>query len=109
MKEREIKTESAAKAEAAKQVANEQNVAIIDLTSKSREALTKMGQEESVKLYMHLKKGEYPSCPEGKIDNTHLKHAGAVFYAGLIAEGLKELGGQYEELLAKPEDIENLT
>ncbi len=95
--------------EAAKQVANEQDVAIIDLTTKSREALIKMGAEESTRLYMHLAKDEYPSCPEVKVDNTHLKYDGAVFYAGLIAEGLKELGGQYEALLAQPEDIENLT
>lgn len=48
---------------------------------------------------MNLAKEEYPSCPEGKVDNTHLKQDGARNFAGLVVEGLKELGGVYAELL----------
>ena len=37
--------------------------------------------------------------PEGILDNTHLRHEGAVLYAGLVAKGLYELDGIYRELL----------
>ena len=39
------------------------------------------------------------------MDNTHLRHEGAVLYAGLVAKGLYELDGIYRELLL--EEIEN--
>ena len=59
------------------------------------------GAVETTKWFMHLAKGEYPAFPEGKVDNTHLKPEGARIFAGLIAEGLKELGGVYAELLVE--------
>lgn len=82
-----------------KEVAAEEHVALIDLYTKSRAKMEDAGAVETTKWFMHLAKGEYPSCPEGKIDNTHLKQDGARIFAGLIAEGLKELGGVYAELL----------
>lgn len=84
-----------------KEVAGEEQVALIDLYTKSRAKMEEAGAVETTKWFMHLAKGEYPSCPEGKVDNTHLKHQGAVIFAGLIAEGLQELGGIYSELLVE--------
>ena len=84
---------------AMKQVAKDLNVPLIDLYTKSRAKMELAGAEKTKEWYMHLPAGEYESCMEGKIDNTHLKYAGAVTYAGCIAEGLKELGGKYAELL----------
>lgn len=84
---------------AMKQIATQQNVPLVDLYSYSRAELKKAGPKGSVKWFMHLAPGEYASCPEGKVDNTHLKYEGAVTFAGLIAKGLYELGGEYRELL----------
>ncbi|MCH5255660.1 MAG: rhamnogalacturonan acetylesterase [Lachnospiraceae bacterium] len=84
---------------AMKQTAEKLDVALIDLNSMSREELKKKGVEASKDWYMHLPEGVYPYHMEGLADNTHLKYAGAVAYAGCIARGLKELGGIYEELL----------
>lgn len=84
---------------AMKQVAEQKEVPLVDLYSMSRVELKRAGAEGSKKWFMNLDPGEYPSCPEGKTDNTHLKYEGAVFFAGLIAKGLKELGGIYEGLL----------
>lgn len=75
------------------------NVPVIDLNKKSRDKLNGAGPEKTTEWYMHLPEGVYASCPEGKIDNTHLKYQGAVIYAGCIAEGLRELGGIYNDLL----------
>lgn len=84
---------------AMKETAKQENVPIIDLYSQSRMEMEKVGAEESMKWFMNLEPGEYLSCPEGKEDNTHLKYEGAVRFAGLVAKGLKELGGEYRELL----------
>ena len=46
--------------------------------------------------------------PDGKEDDTHLSLLGAVFYSGLIAEGLRELGGIYAELLADDAEAEHI-
>lgn len=84
---------------AMKQTAEQMKVPLVDLYSMSRLELKKAGEAGSRKWYMNLAPGEYPGCPEGKVDNTHLKYEGAVVFAGLVARGLKELGGRYAELL----------
>lgn len=85
--------------EAMKQTAKKLDVALIDLNAMSRAELKRIGLEASKDWYMHLPEGKYPYHMEGLADNTHLKYAGAVVYAGCIARGLKELGGIYEDLL----------
>lgn len=84
---------------AMKQTAEKNNVPLVDLYSMSRCALKKAGEPGSRKWYMYFDAGLYRNYPEGKKDNTHLRHEGAVFYAGLIAEGLRGLGGIYGGLL----------
>lgn len=81
------------------ETAEELQVPLIDLWSKSRKKLDEAGMEESANWYMHLKPGRYTAHMEGLQDNTHLQYEGAVLYAGCIAEGLKELGGVYRDLL----------
>lgn len=89
--------------DAMKQVAEELEVPLIDLYAMSRDAMEEAGDAKTTEWYMHLKEGEYVAYPEGKTDNTHLKYAGAVTYAGCIAKGLKDLGGIYKELLLETE------
>lgn len=82
-----------------KQTAEELKVALVDLHARSRKVLAEAGPEVSKKFYMHLEPGRYESHPEGLVDNTHLQYAGAVTYGKCIAEGLRELGGIYRDLL----------
>lgn len=84
-----------------KQTAANLNVPLIDLYSMSRAELKRAGEEESRSWYMNFDAGLYPNYMEGKEDNTHLRYAGAVLYAGLVAKGLKELGGIYADLLVE--------
>jgi lysophospholipase L1-like esterase len=84
---------------AMKQTAEKNNVPLVDLYSMSRNALKKAGEKESRKWYMFFEAGIYKNYPEGKQDNTHLRVDGATMYAGLVAKGLKELGGIYGELV----------
>ncbi len=82
-----------------KQTAANLNVPLVDLYSMSRAELKRAGEAESREWYMNFDEGLYPNYMEGKADNTHLRYAGAVLYAGLVAKGLKELGGIYADLL----------
>ena len=84
---------------AMKQTADNLNVPLIDLYSMSREKLMEAGIQKTTEWYMHIPAGRYPSRPDGLADNTHLQYDGAVVFAGCVAQGLKELGGMYRDLL----------
>ncbi len=90
---------------AMKQTAKNSQVPLVDLYSMSRCELKKAGEIGSRKWYMYFDANLYKNYPEGILDNTHLRHEGAVLYAGLVAKGLYELDGIYRELLL--EEIEN--
>ena len=82
-----------------KEVAEEEKVPLVDLYTMSRELMNAAGKTETEDWFMNIKPGVYENYPEGKVDNTHLKYAGAVGFAGLIAKGLKALAGVYEGML----------
>ena len=84
---------------AMKQTAEKCNVPLVDLYSMSRMELKKAGEEQSRKWYMYFPKDSYRNHPEESLDNTHLRHEGAVLFASLIARGLKEIGGIYGAML----------
>lgn len=88
---------------AMKQTAEKCKVPLVDLYSMSRIELEKAGEKASRRWYMYFPKDEYDSHPEESLDNTHLRYDGAVKFAGLIARGLKELGGIYEDILLEDE------
>lgn len=81
---------------AAKKAAQDAGLPCIDLTDTSHRLVQALGEEKSRTLYMVFPSGEYPSAPEGKTDNTHLRYTGAVAFAGLVASGLWKLGGPYQ-------------
>ena len=82
-----------------KQTAANLNVPLVDLYSMSRTEMKNAGEAETRSWYMNFDAGIYSNYMEGKTDNTHLRYTGAVLYAGLVAKGLKELGGIYADLL----------
>ena len=74
--------------DAMKALAQATETPVVDLTSASEDYLTQLGDEPSKPLFMWPK------------DNTHLKPEGAMRMAALLAEGLKNLGAPYADLLA---------
>lgn len=86
-------------AKSMKLVALKRNVPCIDLYSKSRELLNQLGPEEAKSLHVVVPAGVYPHFPNGMNDETHLCYQGAVRYCGILAQGLKDLGGVYKDLL----------
>lgn len=84
---------------AMKQTAEQLKLPLVDLYSMSREEMKKAGKTGSRKWFMNFDAGLYDAFPQGLEDNSHLRYEGAVVFAGLIAKGLRELGGRYADLL----------
>jgi len=68
-----------------REVAKEKNVILLDLHKRSEELLKQYGEENSKKLFLHIKPGEYPSLPEGRKDDTHFSPTGAFRICDLAA------------------------
>ncbi len=89
-----------------KQAAEKYDVPLVDLYSMSREALVKAGEKNSRRWHMFFPAGEYTQHPEESRDNTHLRYEGAINYAGMIARGLRQLGGRYAEIVKEELNLE---
>ncbi len=77
---------------AAKEVAAELDVPLIDLTQRSIDHFTAKGKDYVSKNYfMNLPAGKYEAYPEGQSDNTHFQPEGATAVARLVFEGLQDL------------------
>ncbi|MGF7034033.1 lysophospholipase L1-like esterase [Paenibacillus mucilaginosus] len=76
---------------AMKQVAEEQNVQLLDLNARSIAFYNTVGIEETKALFLWLEPGVYPNFPNGVQDNTHFKEEGAVQIARLVTEGIRDL------------------
>lgn len=72
-------------------VAAEENVPFVDMNAITARLVTDMGKEKSKELFMWIPKGEYKFCPEGRIDNTHLRPYGAEVISGLALKGMVEV------------------
>ena len=69
--------------------AKEQNVVLLDIDLSSRALLQQRGPLASQYLFNHLKPGEHPNYPEGKIDDTHFSELGARKIAELVYAEMK--------------------
>lgn len=78
--------------QAAKEVAKEMEVPLIDLTQLSIDHFTARGKEYVTQNYfMNLPAGKYEAYPEGQSDNTHFQPEGAREVARLVFEGMQSL------------------
>ncbi len=78
--------------QAAKDVAKELNVPLIDLTQLSIDHFTAKGKEYVTQNYfMNLPAGKYEAYPEGQSDNTHFQPEGAEEVARLVFKGMQSL------------------
>lgn len=85
--------------DAMKQVAARLNVPLIDLCTLSSRIVEDAGDEGSKQWFMNFPANLYENFPAGKEDNSHLRPAGAILFAGIIAKELEKLGGIYADLL----------
>ena len=81
--------------DAARAIAREMNVALIDLGHLSREFFARAGQQKvSTEYFMNLPAGKFPAYPEGVTDNTHFQPEGARVVAQWVFEALVALPRQ---------------
>jgi lysophospholipase L1-like esterase len=73
------------------EVATEYKVPMVDLDSKSRELVQKLGPDFSKYLYMNFDAGEEPLYPAGIHDNTHFNEFGARKMAEIVLAEVKSL------------------
>lgn len=85
--------------QAARELAQREDLPLIDLTTASWEDVEHLGDQASRAYYMNFGPGLYPNYPDGDSDDTHLRYEGAVHFAGMVADGLGKLGGPYAQLL----------
>ncbi|UOQ51211.1 rhamnogalacturonan acetylesterase [Hymenobacter cellulosivorans] len=74
---------------AARQVAQQEQVALIDLTAMTTILYEAMGPEASIKAFVHYPAGSYPGQVQPLADNTHFNPYGAYEIARCVVEGIK--------------------
>jgi lysophospholipase L1-like esterase len=75
---------------AAKQVAKEENVALIDLNAMTATLYDALGVEPSKKAFVHYPANTWPGQDKPLADNTHFSTYGAYEIAKCIVEGIKQ-------------------
>ena len=74
--------------DAARRVAREQHVPLIDMTRASAALVQALGPDSSRALWLHLEPGVNPNYPSGVHDDTHFDPEGARVMAGLALDAM---------------------
>ena len=75
---------------AARKVASQSDVPLLDMQKESAKFVGNYGQEESKELYMWVSKSDYPHLAKDKKDNVHTSELGAEKFAELVAKAIKK-------------------
>lgn len=76
---------------AMKEVADELDVDLVDLSTLSRTYYDSIGPIGTLAVFLHLEAGIYTAFPSGSVDNTHFQEYGAIQIARLLSGGIKAL------------------
>ncbi|MEQ8525994.1 rhamnogalacturonan acetylesterase [Gracilimonas sp.] len=87
-----------------REVAETENVPLIDMDRKSQAMLTEIGKEKSTLLFLQLEPGQNPNYPDGVTDNTHFSETGARMMAELVMQGLEELDHELANYIVEGEE-----
>ena len=77
---------------AMKQVAEREQVPVIDLNLMTKTLFETMGMEDSKRLLVHYPANSFPDQPKPLADNTHFNPFGAYEVAKCVVMGMKQLG-----------------
>lgn len=75
---------------AVRELAEEIEAPLIEMTSRSRDLLMRLGKARSEQLFIWSKPGEYARFPEGNSDNTHFNALGATRICDLAVIEIQE-------------------
>jgi large repetitive protein len=91
---------------ACKEVAEELNVPLIDLSQLSIAYYNRIGLSATEKVFLFANPGEYPKYPNGVNDNTHFSSYGAKVIAGLVAKAAKDMDLSISPFVIDPDVVE---
>jgi lysophospholipase L1-like esterase len=74
---------------AVRQVAQQENVPLIDLNAMTTSLYEAIGDEETKKIFVHYPANSYPGQTQALADNTHFNPFGAYEIARCVVEGIK--------------------
>lgn len=89
--------------QAAKEVAEELDVQLIDLSQLSIAHYNKVGLAATEKIFLYAYPGQYPKYPNGINDNTHFSDFGARVIAGLVAGAVKGMNASISPFVIDPD------
>jgi lysophospholipase L1-like esterase len=84
------------------QLAEREEVPLIDLMARTQSLYESLGEEGSKRLFVWLRPGEHPNYPEGVQDNTHFHECGAKEVARLVVEEMLRIGLPLAEYVRFP-------
>jgi len=76
--------------QAVRKLAKEIDAPLLDMTSRSRDLLTRLGRERSERLFLWTSPGEYRRFPDGNSDNTHFNALGATRMCDLAVDEIEQ-------------------
>lgn len=74
-----------------KEVAQELNVSLVDLSTLSIAYYDSIGPEASKSVFLHVEPGIYNAWPAGAADDTHFQEYGAIQLARMLSVAIEEL------------------
>lgn len=86
-----------------KEVAEEMNVELVDLSARSVEYFNEIGPEGTLAVFLHTDPGVYPAFPNGSQDNTHFQEYGAIQMARLVAGEVEKSSSSLKEFVTSVE------
>ncbi len=89
--------------EAMREVAKEQNVALIDLNAMSKTLYEALGPEGTLKAFVHFPANTFPDQPLPLKDDTHFTDYGAYELARCVVKGIREAGLPLASAIVKGE------
>jgi len=77
--------------DAVRKLAEEENVALIDLADRSKQLFEELGVEATKSIFLWGEPGEWKSSSNGVKDNTHFQELGSLQIAQLVVQGIRDL------------------
>jgi lysophospholipase L1-like esterase len=75
--------------DAMRKLAKEMNLPLLEMNTRSRELLTRLGPSRSEQLFIWTQPGEYTRFPNGNSDNTHFNALGATRMCDIAIDEIK--------------------
>lgn len=94
--------------QAMKEVAEERDVQLVDLSSLSVAYYDSIGVQATLSVFLHVEPGIYQAFPNGSADNTHFQEYGAIQLARLLAGGIAGLDSplaDYAVEIVPPDEV----